>query len=222
MKLVAIVGVVLLFAARTETLAQRRVEFEFGVRAGLPINNPLESGFTGIPGVSVVKESIEKPGFVAGPTFGVVLYDRLIAQFDSLYKPVRVVNDTTTTVAAFTGTTRGGLWEFPLVFDYRFFNGPVRPYAGAGMVLGQLVSATTETRGAFTETGREIHSHNQFFLIRQFPAYVVNAGLEWNASHLRIRPEVRYTRWDDGVGSPKRNQNQFEFLIGFSLNGSSQ
>jgi opacity protein-like surface antigen len=221
MKLVAIVGIVLLFAAGTEAAAQRRVEFEFGVRAGVPINMPLRSE-SGEFGQAVVTQSVEKPGFVAGPMFGVVLYDRLIVQFDSLYKPLRVVSDTTTTVAAFTGTTRGGLWEFPLVFDYRFFNGPVRPYAGAGMVLGQLVSATTETRGAFTETGREIHNHNQFFLIRQFPAYVVNAGLEWNASHLRMRPEVRYTRWDDGVGSPKRKQNQFEFLIGFSLNGSSQ
>jgi hypothetical protein len=42
-------------------------------------------------------------------------------------------------------TTRGGTWELPLVINYRLFHGPVRPYAGGGMVIDEIPSATTDS-----------------------------------------------------------------------------
>jgi len=217
MKSVAICSFVLFVTSSIETGAQRAVDFEFGVRAGVPLTKPLELTVTPSPGFTHTF-SMEKPGFTAGPTFGVVLYDRLVVQFDALYKPIQFVDQVTTPVATFTLRTSGGLWEFPLVFDYRFFKRAVRPYGGGGIVLGQTVFGTVESRGAFTTTGAPIKSVSGFGgLARQFPAYVVNAGFEWSVFQVAVRPEARYTRWDHSTGSPRRRQNEIDFLVGLSL-----
>src|SRR5207247_169771 len=180
---------------------------------GVPTSKILESEFTGIPGQFTVQQSFDKPSFTGGPAFGAVLYDRVVVQFDALYKPVRIFSNTRTPVANIVATTRGGSWEFPLVFDYRFFRGTVRPYAGGGMVLGQILSGTTESRSTFLSTGIESHTYNQFqTFTNQFPAYVANAGVEWNTSRIVIRPELRYTRWDETRSSPKRQLDQFGLL----------
>ncbi len=204
------------FSFTNPAIAQRRVVFEFGVRAGVPVNKTLESPFTGVPGSFTVQQSFKKPAFTVGPAFGAVLYDRVLVQFDALYKPVRL--STLTTIAAGTtvSTTRAASWEFPLVFDYRFFHGNTRPYAGGGMVLGQILDGTTES--VFLNRGTEVRTSSQFAApVNQLPAYVTNAGIEWNASRAVIRPELRYTRWDDSKSSLRRRRDQFEFVIGFSV-----
>jgi len=178
----------------------------------------LESDFAGIPGLSTFQLSSKKPSFTTGPTFGAVLYDRVVVQLDALFKPVRFLTDETTTVATISLDTHGGSWEFPLLFDYRFFRGELRPYTGGGTVLGQILYGTTESRTTVLSNGRVDHTYGQFWTINnQFPAYIANAGVEWNRSRVVIRPEVRYTRWHDSRGGPKRRRDQVEFLIGLSL-----
>jgi hypothetical protein len=65
--------------------------------------------------------------------------------------------------------------------------------------------------------------------------YVGGAGVEFQAKWLRVEPEIRYTRWGDqhfitssgistaGVTNPSAfasNQNQVEFLVGFTFGGA--
>ncbi|MBI4474622.1 MAG: hypothetical protein HY646_18270 [Acidobacteria bacterium] len=212
----AIVFLVFPFIVTAEIFAQRRVAFEFGIRGGVPITIPLETRPTSTPGITV-SESIDRSGFALGPTLGVVLYDRLIGQFDALYKPLGILSNTTSPVANIARKTDGGVWEFPLLFDYRFTARTVRPYVGGGVVLGQITTAITDSRGMFTSTGAESRNYNQFRLPEQHPAYVINAGLEWRASRIAIRPELRYTRWSDSLSDLKRKRYQFELLIGLTF-----
>ena len=177
--------------------SQQRVVFELGLRAGVPATKILESSFNGIPGVFSVQQSFERPAYTAGPSFGAVLYDRVLVQLDALYKPeAPVLNNQTLQSASGTisSVTRGGSWEFPLVFDYRFLHGRIRPYAGGGSVIGQTLWGTGDFWTYFN-TGRVNHSFSEFQAgDNQFPAYVINTGLEWDKSRLVIRPELRYTR----------------------------
>jgi hypothetical protein len=218
MKRSAVLSIAVSLAFAPAAFAQHRLEFEFGVRAGIPITKLLESNSFPPPPGFTFQESFEKPRYTIGPSFGAVLFDRVLVQFDALYKPIRSVTNDTTPAASFTTTARAASWEFPLVFDYLFLNRAVRPFVGGGMVAGQTVGGTAKTQGAFTTTGIPIVSETQYYAdTAQFPAYVANAGIEWNKSAVVIRPELRYTRWDETLGSPKRKLDQFEFLLGFSL-----
>jgi hypothetical protein len=209
---------VTVFSALGTTFGQGRLTFDFGLRAGIPTNILLESPFTGIPGLFTVQQSFERPSFTAGPTFAAVLYNRVIVQFDALYKPIHfTMNESGATVVT-SSSTRGGSWEFPLVFDYRFLHGTLKPYAGGGSVLGQTMLGVTESRTIFLNNGRTDHEFAQFVAFdNQFPAYVANAGVEWNKMHVVVRSEVRYTRWDNTAIEPRRKRDQVDFLVGLSF-----
>ncbi|HEY2382375.1 MAG TPA: hypothetical protein VGK48_14450 [Terriglobia bacterium] len=207
-----------IFISPEIAFGQQRVVFELGFRAGVPTTKGLESSFTGMPGVFTVQPSFERPSFTAGPSFGAILYDRVMVQLDALYKPVRFANNQTFQSGTSSTVTRGGSWEFPLVFDYRFLQGRIRPYAGGGSVVGQTLWGTSDSWTYF-DSGAVEHFRTQFQNFdNQFPAYVANAGLEWDRSRLAIRPELRYTRWDSKTfDDPKRRSDQFEILIGLSV-----
>src|SRR5262245_22087062 len=116
-----------LFVITGSAFGQHRLAFDFGVRVGIPTNSSLESNFSGIPGLFTRQQSFERPDYTAGPTIAVTLYDRVIVQFDALYKPIHFLTNATGPTAVTSQNTRGGSWEFPLVFDYRFLHGRVRP-----------------------------------------------------------------------------------------------
>ena len=173
----AVLTVAVLLTCANDAAAQRRLEFDFGVRAGAPVHMTLESQFFQTPGW-VFRESIERPKFTVGPTLGVIVYDRVLVQFDALYKSVRYVTDITAPFGSSINTARGSSWEFPLMLDYRFFSGSMRPYAGGGMVVGQTTSGTTETRSTSASTGTETRFQSQMNpLPEQSPAYVINTGV---------------------------------------------
>jgi hypothetical protein len=77
-------------------------------------------------------------------------------------------------------------------------------------------------RAIHDPSGTAIHAlvsapfEGQLFLRTQLPAFLANAGLEWNSTHLALRPEIRYTRWQDAHGF-HAVQNQVEISIGLSL-----
>src|SRR5207253_1605248 len=79
------------------------------------------------------------------------------------------------------------------------------PYAGGGGIVGQTLSGTTESRATFFNTARTDRTYSQFRSSdNQFPAYIANAGVEWNRYRVVIRPEVRYTRWGNTKTEPRR------------------
>jgi len=177
---------------------QNRIEFEFGVRAGVPFTVPLTSRLTG-PASVFSRQAFTRPPVSVGPAFAVVVYDRLTVQFDFLYKTMRFNNSVFNGTSYSSSSTRVSSREFPLIADYAILKGPIRPFGGGGVLLGD--------------------SWSDRRVLNQLPAYVINGGLDWRMSRLVIRPELRYTRWSSVSQSTDaaRRENQFEYLVGFSF-----
>src|SRR6266850_6643074 len=139
-KIVAALCIV--FFCQTMVLAQRRLDFEFGVRTGVPITKPLSRVSTA-PCCGISSESFPRT-LIVGPTVGVVVLDRVQVEFEALYRPLRLSTESRALDSPNSSVTRmrGALWEFPLVANYTFFRGTVRPYAGGGLVLVTSQSGT--------------------------------------------------------------------------------
>jgi hypothetical protein len=205
-------------AHTTAAIGQSPVNFEFGVRAGVPLMKnlrPRPSYFGNFIAVS----TFEKPLYTAGPTLGAILYDRISVQFEALYKPVESRSSFSSPAFTSSSSIRGSSWEFPLLVNYRFLRGPIRPYGGVGIVIGEIVSTVNKTRTTDSTRGTETHSEAAFTrFFGQAPAYIVDAGVEWPVSHLMMRPEVRFSRWSHNQPNVAfRDAKQFEFLIGLSF-----
>src|SRR5262245_38806721 len=128
-KRVVQVAVVFAFlAATTAAIAQSPLTFEFGMRAGVPLMKNLRPSASGSGGFISVATS-EKPAYTAGPFIGAILYDRVSVRFDALYKPVEYTMEFRSTSPAVQASTlsRGSSWELPLLVNYRFGRGRIRP-----------------------------------------------------------------------------------------------
>src|SRR5881396_2104729 len=84
-------GLLAFLAIPPVAAGQNRIEFEFGVRAGVPFTVPLTSRLTG-PASVFSRQAFTRPPVSVGPAFAVVVYDRLTVQFDFLYKTMRFNN----------------------------------------------------------------------------------------------------------------------------------
>jgi hypothetical protein len=175
---------------------QQRIEFDFGVRTGVPFTIPFESSLTG-PAAIFSSQAFTRPSVVVGPTFSAVVHDRVAIQFDILYKRSSFSSSFFNGTSFVSSTSSLSSWEFPLIADYSILKGPLRPFGGGGFLLSDTYSER---------------------FLSQLPAYVINGGLDWRMLHFVIRPELRYTRWGSvpqttDVG---RRENQLEYLVGFS------
>lgn len=202
-----------LLSFSTPALAQRRLEFQFGVRAGVPLTKFMDSD---LPMINL-SETFDRTQVTAGPTFSAIIYDRLLIQFDALYKRVRGRSQ-----AINPGATifelRAASFEFPAIVDYYFARGKRRPYAGIGVVAGHISTGTIDSHFPPGTGGGALETpfSGQLLMRNQLPAYVANGGIEWNRPRLAIRPEVRYTQWTrrSGIGIPV---HQLEVSVGFSI-----
>src|SRR3989442_7983098 len=138
-----------------------------------------------------------------------MLYDQVQIELGAIYKPVRFE---TNTLACATGdctlrvpgiaiheSVRGHLWEFPLTGNYFFGRNRIRPYAGGGLVLRQDFGGKCDARTTNLATGNEIVDalglgHDCFLLVgllQHEPSFVMDLGLRWSHSRLKIQPEFR-------------------------------
>jgi hypothetical protein len=204
---------------------QSGLNLDFGARAGVPITKPLAESETalvnGVPCCFTSTDSIART-FIVGPAFGLTFLDRIRVEFDALHRPWREVHETSTfppTTPSSTTRIDGTLWDFPVMANYRFLSGAVRPYAGAGLVLLRSVSATHQVSDIITIQKTVV---NRSSGDEGFPAYTAQAGLEWKHAHFVIRPEARYSYWRQLSTSfgPIIQRNQVEFLVGFAFEPS--
>ena len=115
-------GLAVLLANQAD--AQPPISLEFGLRAGLPFHNIVESRLINLTGQQSTVQNSERPWIAVGPTFGVMLYDQVQIELGAIYKPVRFETNTlacangdcTQRVPGITihESVRGHLWEFPL------------------------------------------------------------------------------------------------------------
>jgi hypothetical protein len=182
-----------------------------GLKAGTPLTNALKTR-TGIESYIAGKQP-----YTIGPMVEVHLPARISFELDALYKPV----DYRGTLAEGNPvTTSGGSWEFPLVLKYRFSDGLLRPYLGAGFSFRRLVGLKQLIEGDLDPrppADEPLELDN-----RTTAGAVLEAGLEVKVLFLRISPEVRYTRWGStsfrsALRGLVSNANQAEFLVGITF-----
>jgi hypothetical protein len=192
----------------TPAEAQRRLNLQFGLRVGIPLTDTFTSD---TPRLSVL-ETVDRVPASVGPSFEAILYDRLLLQLDAIYKPFRGRDQSVNPPTGATFNFRAASFEFPVIADYLITRGKRRPYAGLGVVAAHLMNGTNES----LVPGPNAPFEGQFFGRTQLPAYIANAGIQWDTSVIAIRPEVRYTTWTKGDGF-QEVRRQWEISIGFSL-----
>ena len=238
-------GLAVLLANQAD--AQPPISLEFGLRAGLPFHNIVESRLINLTGQQSTVQNSERPWIAVGPTFGVMLYNQVQIELGAIYKPVRF--ETNTLACANGGCTqrvpsitihesvRGHLWEFPLTANYYFGRNRIRPYAGGGIVVGQEFGGKCDARTTDQATGQEIADplglgHFCFpllGLLQHEPSVVMDVGLRWSHSRLKIQPQFRYTRHRPQMQPDPRTPrlvvpraDQLDFLLGFSFEGKER
>jgi hypothetical protein len=163
--------------------------------------------------------------YTIGPELRISLRHGLGIAAGALYK--RLGYDSASEFACADVHTRAieNSWEFPILATYRLPGRlPGRPYVSAGPSFRLATNASL--------TGYEVYPGGYATLPdpTQSPSALVNhrshsgvaVGVGWEARlrRLRIRPQVRYTRWRadaQQLDALHSNQNQVDLLVGFGV-----
>jgi hypothetical protein len=162
----------------------------YGVRGGLPLSDFLKAESKTGALTSVVKG---RGNIILGPMFEVRLPFGLGIEADALYRRW----DAEGPLSKGTAST----WEFPVYGKFKAPGILVRPYAGAGMNFQRLGDVGKFLGGATVDKSRR--------------GFLGAGGIELKVPHVRISPEIRFTRWNDA--GPLRSTNQIDLLIGLSF-----
>jgi hypothetical protein len=179
-----------------------------GIVAGVPFTGGL-SDFTTPSSVlnQVTHTYSNSHQYIVGPMLEVRLPFSLAIEADALYRPVNaatnVIVTTGTSQVTLQSSTNAATWEFPVLGKYRFALPIVKPYVEAGP--------------SFRKTGSGLSWFSD-------KGFTLGGGIEVQVLKLRIAPELRYTHWGSDSPPPisasffaPSNQNQAEFLVGFSF-----
>jgi outer membrane protein W len=188
----------------------------YGFKVGSPINDPGAN--LGLFSTS------SQSRWTGGPTVELHLPWRLSVEFDALYRSSRA--NTTFPLQLglaqnpylFLSSEKTKTWDFPLLLKYRFSDGRLRPFLGAGAswshrrnegisaysCLGPQGSCRPPEypTDLFGSTFKSTHT-------RFGPA--AGAGLDIRTEHLTITPEVRWNQWSGHL------RNQATVMVGFTF-----
>lgn len=163
--------------------------FAFGGKLGAPFTEVFEAGIP--PGINTSTTT-----FTIGPTAELRFPFGLGVEADILYKRSRVEQPG-------GGSQGADSWEFPLLAKYRLAGDALHPYGVAGFSFRKISDVRKFVAGLETST----------------KGFVLGAGLEIGLPVITLQPEIRYTRWGEGLtseatGSLMYNRNQMDFLFG--------
>jgi opacity protein-like surface antigen len=191
----------------------------FGIRAGVPLTDFIDSVNSGN---SVVTSTTHR--YIVGPSLELRLPAGFGVEVDALYRRLNY-NASFNLVDVFTNNqTTGNAWEFPLLVKYRVATPLIKPYIDAGLAFDTLsglkqtvVSTVAPNRQTTTTTNNPSELKNS-----TTTGFVIGFGADIHALVLHISPEIRYTRWGSSHftipnGAAISNQNQAEFLVGFTF-----
>jgi opacity protein-like surface antigen len=185
-----------------------------GVKGGVPLTDFLD---TVSSGNVLVRSKTQR--YIVGPTVELRLPAGFGVEFDALYRHFNYSATTSLANAVTSIDTTANAWEFPLLLKKRFASGPVRPFVSAGVTWNKISGVSQSIRSSVGLTTAPELSNDVA------TGFVAGAGLDMRLLILRITPEIRYTRWGSNSfrsifppgGSLNSNQNQAEFLVGFSF-----
>jgi hypothetical protein len=201
----------------------------FGLKGGLPLTDFIDT----VSGSRTAVTSVTNR-YIVGPTFELRLPFGFGVEADALYRHFSYNSSASLIDVLSTLRTTSNNWEFPLLLKKRFGGvGPVRPFVDAGVSFDKITGLSqTVSNLVFPNRLTTTSSSNPAELKNDFTAgFTLGGGVEIHLLILRITPEIRYTRWGtqqfsgifppggaSGIaGSLTSNQNQAEFLVGFTF-----
>ena len=209
--------------------AGRGQSIELGVIGGVPFTDAYVTGNGLSPHLcNYSSASSTTRRYTVGPEVRISLPQGFGLTATALYK--RLGYDAFSETACLAAYTRSieNSWEFPVMATYRLPGRlPGTPYVAAGPSFRATtrVSLTGyETYpGGFTPNVDP--ATNPYALVdrRSKVGFATGVGGEAKVGRLRIRPELRYTRWKASTnqhgesGVLQSNQNQLEFLLSFGI-----
>ena len=126
-------------------------------------------------------------------------------------------------------SARANLWEAPLLLRWRIGQAEVAPFVSVGYAYRRIAQGRgnlTSWRSGPIVLGEEVdytvYSSTQRVPGENTHGGVAGGGIEFQAKHLKVAPEFRYTRWNkrywEQYGSrgyfTGSNLNQMEILLG--------
>lgn len=187
--------------------------FSAGIKAGVPLSDFVNATQSG-----TFDYTSQTQRYIFGGTAELRLPLGFAVEFDALYRHLQYSTSGNIAGILTTGKTTASNWEFPLLLKYRFAFPVVRPYVDGGVAWDAL-SGLSQTISQAVAQGNP----NPFAVKNNgATGFVFGAGIDIHAIFLHISPEVRYTRWftapvTDVAGLLQSNQNQAEFLVGFTF-----
>jgi opacity protein-like surface antigen len=210
----------ILFASAPLAIAQ---PFTFGVKGGVPLTDFLSATSSGN-----LEYFTTTNRYIVGPEAELHLPFGFGVEFDALYRHLQYSNVSNAVDVLINSSTTSGAWEFPLLAKYRFPTKVVRPYVAAGVVwdtlsgLGQTITQTLIPTNVTSTSRTSSPAELQHSTVSGF---VAGVGIDIHLLVLHISPEIRYTHWGSQhflsnsapLGTIQSNQNQAEFLVGFTF-----
>ncbi|MEO5926413.1 MAG: outer membrane beta-barrel protein [Bryobacteraceae bacterium] len=205
------------FGAALSSYAQA---VSIGVKGGVPITDAFET----TKGNSAAYATNTKR-YIVGPTVQFNLPARFSIEIDALYKRLGYQYDQSLTNQTVYAKTVANSWEFPALIKFAILPGPVTPFVSVGGSVRHIsgIKQIRDTVNAGLAPVRvEVNSATEFNKRNDVGA-VFAGGLEFKIGHVRVTPELRYTRWgSENFRDPinallHTNRNQGDFLMGFSF-----
>lgn len=194
----------------------------FGIKGGLPMNDFLNAAQN-----QNFRFDTTTNRYIIGPSVELRLPFGLSVELDALYRHFGYSSVSSTAGAAaaiVSASTSTGAWEFPLVAKYKFKGIPLaRPYVEAGVSWDKLMGLTQAVTTTVANVTHSSSTSNPAELNQDVTrGFVMGAGLDIKVLLVHISPGIRYTRWGakhflDPTGLLNSNQNQGEFLVGFTF-----
>jgi hypothetical protein len=203
----------------------------FGVKVGVPLTEALPRPFDGNSSL------VDTGRWTVGPTMEVSLTHGFSAELDAVYRGYRYVSS-----YAFSGIVAGvsavdlsgqnfpsffssfrqetKAWDIPVLLKYRFPMRRFKPFLDAGYQLTHESSDITSSLSCIGTpdmcSGSNLLlpfiSTAHFSSSNTYHGEVAGAGIEFRHGRIKIAPEIRYNRLNQGI-----ERNHVTALVGFTF-----
>lgn len=168
---------------------------------------------------------LESRFYDVGPMIEIGLIHGFAVEFDAVYHRQGFFSTFYHDTLYYTSGERDNSWEFPLLLKYKLRFSVLNPFIEAGVAPRTISGRVVGTVQADDITLSPPSSSSFPASYSPSVGFVAGGGLHFNLGHLRLAPQVRYTRWATApvgglyysLGSTySSNQNQLDVLVGIS------
>lgn len=174
------------------------VAFSLGVCTAQQVAVGLKAGARLTGDIDSYDAQSESKRYLLGPAVELALPLRFSVEVDALYHRTGFRTAFSNFGGGYQAGYRANEWEFPMLLKYRLPFPAVRPFVEVGYAPRYL-SGSYQSIGYSVDlpTGAVTHSTGSG---KWSPGVshgvVAGGGIEFGGRHLRLAPEIRYTRWN--------------------------